>query len=134
MKNFLHRNKNSLLVLIMSGGYFFLYLQRTPVFGEEHSTWCLFHLLTGLPCPSCGTGRGLICLLHGEFYDAFMFNPLSYVVAALSILIFTVLLKDWQQETNSFAALMKVKIPIVHQIPFWLLLFINEIWNIYKGI
>lgn len=133
MKNFLHQNKNPLLLLIMSAGYLFLYLQKTPVFGE-HSSWCLFHLLTGLPCPTCGTGRGLICLLHGEFYNAVMFNPLSYVVAALSIFLFLMILKDWLQKTNSLATLMKVKIPIANQIPFWLLLFIIEAWNIYKGL
>ena len=134
MKNFLHQNRNPLLVFILITGYLFLWLQPTPVLGEEHSSWCLFHLLTGLPCPTCGTGRGLICLLHGKFYDALMFNPVSYIVAALSILLLMVLLRDWLQKTNSFAVLMRVKIPLAHQIPFWLLLFINEIWNIYKGV
>jgi len=121
-------------VLVMSGGYFFLYLQPTPVFGEEHSTWCLFHLLTGLPCPTCGTGRGLICLLHGKFYDALMFNPLSYVVAALTILVILIMLRDLLQRTNTLAALMRFNISLAYQIPLLVLLLANEAWNIYKGL
>jgi len=134
MKSFVNRNRNPLLLLAIISGYGFLVTQPVPVFGEEHSTWCLFHWITGIPCPTCGTGRGLICLLHGNFQEALMFNPLSFVVFALSILFALLMLKDWLQETDTLNRLMKVNIPLAYQIPFWLLLAANEIWNIHKGI
>ncbi|MFI5135812.1 MAG: DUF2752 domain-containing protein [Chitinophagales bacterium] len=134
MKSFLQQNRNPLLLLSMMTGYGFLFMQPGPVFGEEHSTWCLFHLLTGLPCPTCGTGRGIICLLHGNFQDALLFNPLSFVVVVLSLLFALLLLKDSLQKTNSLNRLMKLSIPLAYQIPLWLLLIANEIWNIHKGL
>lgn len=38
---------------------------------------CLFHRLTGLWCPGCGTTRALHQLLHGNLTAAFRFNPLA---------------------------------------------------------
>lgn len=38
---------------------------------------CLFHDLTGLWCPGCGTARALHQLLHGNVAAAFRFNALS---------------------------------------------------------
>ncbi len=131
---FMHQHfRNLLLLPALIAGYIFLYLQPTPVFGEPHSTWCLFHLVTGLPCPACGTGRGLMCLLHGNFYDALMFNPLSFVVAALSLLLAIMVLKDFFRKTNSLKLLAHIRIQYSYQILIVLFLVANEIWNIQKG-
>jgi len=43
---------------------------------------CLFHTLTGLYCPSCGSTRALHNLMHGRILTALRFNPL---VAIFSI-------------------------------------------------
>jgi hypothetical protein len=37
---------------------------------------CLFHRMTGLMCPGCGSLRALHQLLHGHPAKAFQFNPL----------------------------------------------------------
>ena len=37
---------------------------------------CLFHSLTGLWCPGCGSLRALHQLAHGHFASAFHLNPL----------------------------------------------------------
>lgn len=42
---------------------------------------CMFHELTGLQCPGCGSLRALHALLHGQVRRAFAFNPLLFVVA-----------------------------------------------------
>lgn len=42
---------------------------------------CLFKQLTGWDCPACGNQRALHALLHGEFSEAFNFNP--FVVISL---------------------------------------------------
>ncbi|HVM62301.1 MAG TPA: DUF2752 domain-containing protein [Verrucomicrobiae bacterium] len=41
---------------------------------------CVFHRLTGLWCPGCGTTRALHQLLHGNVAAAFHFNALSMVI------------------------------------------------------
>ena len=38
---------------------------------------CMFHSLTGLDCPFCGSTRALHQLLHGNLAAAFRFNPLA---------------------------------------------------------
>jgi len=40
---------------------------------------CVFHMLTGLYCPGCGTARGLHALLHMDPASAFSYNPLMVV-------------------------------------------------------
>jgi len=37
---------------------------------------CLFKNVTGLACPTCGVTRGVLCLLHGRFAQAWLYNPL----------------------------------------------------------
>lgn len=49
---------------------------------------CVFHWLTGLHCPGCGTGRGLHALLHGDVAGALDLNPL--MVVALPVLVYCV--------------------------------------------
>ncbi|MHB2015882.1 MAG: DUF2752 domain-containing protein [Candidatus Xenobia bacterium] len=46
---------------------------------------CLFHRMTGLPCPGCGMTRSVVALLHGNVSEALAFNvggPLVLLVAA----------------------------------------------------
>ncbi len=42
---------------------------------------CLFHALTGLHCPGCGSLRAFHALLHGEWGRALTFNPASTLAA-----------------------------------------------------
>lgn len=49
---------------------------------------CVFHELTGLYCPGCGSTRALHCLLHGEFREAIRNNALTIVVLPLFGVIF----------------------------------------------
>jgi len=38
---------------------------------------CPFKALTGLPCPSCGTTRAAVALLHGDVLGAMLSNPVT---------------------------------------------------------
>ncbi len=42
---------------------------------------CGFYVLTGWKCPGCGSQRALHFLLHGQFAESFMQNPLLWVGA-----------------------------------------------------
>lgn len=50
---------------------------------------CLFHRLTGLYCPGCGTGRGIHELLHGNVLGAWRMNPLA--VLAIPLLAYLII-------------------------------------------
>src|SRR6476659_7114153 len=41
---------------------------------------CVFHALTGLQCPGCGTTRALYHLLHGDLGGAFRLNPMLFAL------------------------------------------------------
>ena len=41
---------------------------------------CIIKLLTGLYCPGCGAGRACFSILHGQFFDAFCYNPLLVIL------------------------------------------------------
>lgn len=41
---------------------------------------CLFHKITNLYCPGCGVTRLLFSLLKLDFYQAFRYNPLIFVL------------------------------------------------------
>lgn len=47
-------------------------------------TTCLLKLTTGTPCPTCGTTRMCLSLLHGQVVQAFLFNPLMFVVFSVA--------------------------------------------------
>lgn len=44
---------------------------------------CVFHALTGLHCPGCGSLRAFHSLLHGEVLRALAFNPLTTAAVPL---------------------------------------------------
>jgi hypothetical protein len=46
---------------------------------------CAFHLITGCPCPTCGTTRAILALVHGHPLAALSWNPLA--IAALAFFI-----------------------------------------------
>ncbi len=41
---------------------------------------CIFHGLTGLPCPACGLTRSFVWLLHGELSRSLQLNPFGVVI------------------------------------------------------
>ena len=43
---------------------------------------CVFHALTSLHCPGCGSTRALHALLHGDIAAAVRFNPLTLPAVA----------------------------------------------------
>ena len=65
------------------------------------TTWffppCIFHKLTGLSCPACGSTRALHALLHGQIRDAFRDNAL--VVLGIPIIAMVMLARFYAGQT-----------------------------------
>jgi hypothetical protein len=52
---------------------------------------CIFRIVTGQPCPACGTTRALGALSEGRLIDSLNFNPLGIVILLSAIVwIFSV--------------------------------------------
>lgn len=41
---------------------------------------CMFYKLTGFYCPGCGMGRCIISLFHFQFYQAFRYNVIGFLL------------------------------------------------------
>lgn len=85
---------NLLIIAIGAGVLIASAIIPMPVNGriDNIPTLCVFHLLTGRPCPGCGMTRSFVCLAHGHIREAFLYHPFgpilygliaAYVIAAV---------------------------------------------------
>lgn len=53
---------------------------------EAPAAQCVFHRLTGLDCPGCGTQRALHALLHGRLTEAWHYNAALFFALPAALL------------------------------------------------
>ncbi|MEA2646466.1 MAG: hypothetical protein QOE92_1549 [Chloroflexota bacterium] len=72
--------------IVLAGGAGILAAtQMLPVFwdhGETPIPPCVFHTLTGQPCPFCGATRSFVWTAHGQWADAFLVFPIGPLMFA----------------------------------------------------
>lgn len=51
-----------------------------------HVPLCMFHNLTGVPCPSCGGTRCAMAFSQGAFQQAISYHPLFFLAFMISML------------------------------------------------
>lgn len=82
---------------------------------------CVFHKLTGLWCPGCGTGRALKAIFtEGDFLTALKMNPL--LVVGLPILLAVALFRPaWLRRPAVGWALVSLVIAywVLRNLPWW---------------
>ena len=136
----MNRNKLYLILFIAClAGYIWLYYAFIPALaGNNTAEVCLLKHATDIPCPSCGSTRSVVSLLNGRYGDAFLLNPLGYVIALIMLIAPVWIAVDIARKSNSLfnfyqkleAGLRKPK----YAIPLILLIMLNWIWNITKGL
>lgn len=122
-------------LFIAAGWLWFLWSVNTGM--HTGTSLCIFRNITGHPCPACGSTRSVQMIVSGELKDAFLFNPLGYIVATGMLLLPAWTLYDLITQRNSayhaFLAFdRKVKErPLL--LAFILIpIILNWIWNLNK--
>ncbi|MBL7928820.1 MAG: DUF2752 domain-containing protein [Bacteroidia bacterium] len=99
---------------------------------------CLIKTATGFPCPSCGTTRSVMLILHGNLYDALFLNPLGYFAFFLLIALPFVFLYDAIMRKTLLLRLITKSEEIICNrkvVPVLVLFFLLLWgWNIHNGL
>ncbi len=127
------------LITACSAGYIWILLHASGFIDtNDHVTGCIIKSISGVPCPSCGSTRSVISILNGDLIESLMYNPLGPVLLLIMLLLSVLLIHDGlfsrritvelyrsaeQQIKNKYLA-----------IPLTMAIFINWMWNIYKGL
>ena len=61
---------------------------------------CLFHKITHLYCPGCGITRMILSILKLNFYQAFRYNPLLFIMMPFIILYELLYYINWIQDKD----------------------------------
>jgi hypothetical protein len=136
----LDRNKlYSILFIACLAGYIWLYFSITKNITENKSVEvCLIKHVTNIPCPSCGSTRSVISLTKGDFIGALNFNPIGYLVAIIMLIAPIWIISDTIKRAKTlFNFYLKIETYLKRPkiaIPLILLVIINWIWNITKGL
>lgn len=120
-------------------GYIWLYYNISQTSSGSHSIQvCPIKKTTSIPCPSCGSTRAVVALMKGEILESFYINPLGILVALIMLIIpFWILIDlttkrkslfDFYFQIETFLKKPKVAASLL------LLVVINWIWNIAKGL
>jgi hypothetical protein len=132
-------NLYSIIFLACLAGYIWLYLSISNTITKFGSAEiCLFKNTTNIPCPSCGTTRSIISLTKGNLNEAFNSNPIGYLVAIIMLVAPLWILADIAMKTNTLLeSYHKIETYLKRPkfaIPLIMIVLINWIWNITKGL
>lgn len=135
-------NRKRLYVLLSVAcaiGYIWLLFtyNRGVINGVEPGV-CLFKRITTMPCPSCGSTRSVLSLMEGDVWGAMQWNPFGLILMAILIISPIWILYDVVRQkstlftvyTNSELFLKRKWVAIIAI----LIVLLNWVWNIYKGI
>jgi len=87
-------------------------------------TICLFKLITGIDCPTCGITRSLIYLFHGDITNAVRMNPLGIPVFVLLLYQFIKLSLQIFFHTNVRINVSKQMVIVITLISFMSILLV----------
>ena len=82
---------------------------------------CPLRTLTGVPCPLCGSTRGVIAAMHGHLAHALELNPASLLVLVLAAM----LVLGWRVE--------RVRIPVWAIVAVFAVLWTYQLFKYATG-
>ena len=93
-------------LLIISTGYYFLNLKFNI------GIPCIFYKITNFYCPGCGLTRMIVSLTKLEFYQAFRYNPLVFILLIVSGIYY------------AYHKILKKQIKINNKLTYFLLIIV----------
>ena len=134
--------RNKLYVLSSTAciaGYSWLFLNyNRSISNSIEPGVCLFKRVTSIPCPSCGSTRSVLSFINGDLIGAFWWNPFGILIMIILILLPGWIFYDVISKKNTFFNFYNKAERFLKQkqlaIPAILLVILNWIWNIYKGL
>jgi len=119
--------KYLLAIFAIVGGYSALVLFDSYS-NHQHTTVCVFKLVTGIPCPGCGMGRATLEIIKGHFGSSFMYNILCIPFTLAIIISLIWLIIDLFHRKETFFPFINSKISLPYKI--LLFSFITASWVI----
>lgn len=135
----LSRNKlYTLLLTACIAGYIWLFIGLSQQHAQSKTEACFIKKITNIPCPSCGSTRSILSLIQGNFMEAFYINPMGFLIAFILLLCPIWIVLDVITKRNTFFNFYQrveteIKRPQL-AIPLVIIVIINWIWNITKGL
>lgn len=135
-------SRNKLYTILFTActvGYIWLYYAiSTNKTGIDSVLVCLFKHVTDIPCPSCGSTRSVLAMLHGDFMKSLFINPFGFVIAFIMLATPLWMIIDLSNKRKTLFDFyhkieLKLKKPL-YAIPLIFLVMMNWIWNITKGL
>ena len=75
MKDRLKNELKKVLVILLLAFFYYCFIQIFNI-----GIPCPFYKLTGYYCPGCGITRMCIALLHLQIKEAFLYNPVCFII------------------------------------------------------
>jgi len=135
-------SRNKLYVLLSAaciagyGWLIFTFYRGIEHLAEPHV--CLFKQVTTIPCPSCGSTRSVLSLIKGDIAGAFYWNPFGLVLIAILLIAPLWISYDLiSRKDTLFSTYSRTEMQLRNKwiaIPAILIVIINWIWNINKGL
>lgn len=119
-------------------GYSWLYVNYTTYKQGNAFSMCIIKQASGIPCPSCGSTRAVESLLHGNLIESLQWNPLGLAISAILLISpFWLTFDLLSRNSSMFLFFHKVESTFnkrIYAIPALILLLLNWVWNIQKGL
>ncbi|MBP3325800.1 MAG: DUF2752 domain-containing protein [Coprococcus sp.] len=76
----------TVMAITVLTGLFMILCRNVPAFADMMT--CKFKEVSGLPCPSCGGTRAVICLLHGQILKSLYYHAAVIYIVVLCVIFF----------------------------------------------
>lgn len=136
-----NRNRFYLFILLVSLiSYLWLALigQLKPDEVGTKFDLCPIHRFVHIPCPSCGSTRSVLSLMHGDLAGGLYWNPLGFfILAVLVVAPFWLGYDLISKKSTLFQFYLLFENTLRRKwvaIPAIALLLINWAWNVVKGV
>ncbi len=121
-------------------GYIWLILNGRLKPEEIASSYdvCLIRHFLHIPCPSCGSTRSVLALIHGDIAGGLYLNPLGFLMLSCLVTFPFWIFFDMVRKKDTLYSFFRLFEDTIRRkwvaIPMIVLILVNWIWNIMKGV